>query len=1189
MSTTTTTAPREAARISAGPEDTVSPALRHSPITTGKVALLLFGSGLCALIYQMAWLREFRLIFGASTASSAAVLAIFMLGLGLGSLVLGPRADRKARPLGFYSNLELVIAISAALTPLLLTLVRHGYIASGGSTTLGLWGATVVRLLMSGLVLLVPTFLMGGTLPAAARSVESDEDVGRRNLALLYGANPLGAVTGTVVANFFLLEMFGTRKMLWAACLVNALVALIARNLSNRSEVVEPAGEPNPERTGRPTVAEVTATASARPVLDGDTTDEGPVPASFVLAASAVVGFSFLLMELVWYRMLSPILGGSTFTFGLILAVALFGIGLGGAAYAVFRGNKAATLTGFALTCGLEAAFIALPFAIGDRLAMASMLLRSMSGFGFYGLVLGWSAIASVAVLPAAFISGVQFPLLIALLGRGRQAVGRHTGMAYTANTIGAIVGSLAGGFGLLPLLTAPWVWRLVVILLALLALAALALSLQGVLTAGADAGKVMARRLWPAVTAAAALLMITATGPSAAWRHGGIGAGRADAFDSTPNSLRNFIQNHRRAVKWEADGVESSVALDESGGYAFYVNGKSDGHVRDDAGTQVMSGLVGAILHPNPRSAMVIGLGTGSTAGWLGSCPTIERVDVAELEPAILEVARRCAPANRDVLRNPKVHVTINDAREQLLTTRNTYDLIFSEPSNPYRAGVASLYTQEFYEAVSKKLNPGGFFLQWVQAYEVDGQTVRTVYATFNSVFPYVETWQTQSGDTLLLGSLTPVKHDATLLREKITQDTYRFALANVWRVVDLEGFLAHHIANDDFTRDVAKVHNDLQAPLNTDDRTVVEFGFARSVGSRRGVTPADMLLLSQSRKHDRPNNVSGDVDWELVQDRRISMMVYEGRSPVLPPDAPLQRRQRAQAMIYLLQGNAPAAIQMWRQQPREASDTTEWMFLAVALNESGSPEAEQYIEKIRQIQPTEAEALTAHLRWRQRKPAETAAALVNVFNRYRSDPWPQRDLMRRTISLAIDVANGDRQGNVARMLYDALSTPFVLKLCEDWRMRALVKIGGHLDAVTGSGMLPIALDAFEPNVPWEDGFLVTRYNAYVRAGHKLAMKAAEDLDEFRENEPFPLDYKLRQEEQPYTRPSTNPTSRPVMSPFAPLAEPGEGPGSAGAAGADGAGVGGTSDTGRSTGSAPPERAAPPAGQDEAEPSRKR
>src|SRR5437867_3803214 len=187
MSTTITTASPEAGRISFGPASIVSPSLPRGTITTRKVALLLFGSGMCALIYQMAWLREFRLIFGASTAASAAVLAIFMGGLGLGSLLLGGRADRQVQPLGFYAILEGSIAVSAALTPLLLWGVRGAYIATGGSPVLGLWGATGVRLVLAALVLLLPTFLMGGTLPAAARSVGRYEDLGRRGLACLYG------------------------------------------------------------------------------------------------------------------------------------------------------------------------------------------------------------------------------------------------------------------------------------------------------------------------------------------------------------------------------------------------------------------------------------------------------------------------------------------------------------------------------------------------------------------------------------------------------------------------------------------------------------------------------------------------------------------------------------------------------------------------------------------------------------------------------------------------------------------------------------------------------------------------------------------------------------------------------------------------------------------------------------------
>src|SRR6185295_13244297 len=191
-----------------------------------------------------------------------------------------------------------------------------------------------------------------------------------------------------------------------------------------------------------------------------------------------------------------------------------------------------------------------------------------------------------------------------------------------------------------------------------------------------------------------------------------------------------------RHGIEWEADGVESAVAVSNRAGLAFVINGKVDGHIRADAPTQVMSGMLGAILHPAPKSALVIGLGTGSSAGWLGAVPELERVDVVELEPSIERVAKDCAVVNRDVMDNPKVHVIVGDAREVLLTTRERYDLVFSEPSNPYRAGIASLFTREYYREVQARLAKGGLFLQWVQAYDVDSRTVRTIYATLASVF---------------------------------------------------------------------------------------------------------------------------------------------------------------------------------------------------------------------------------------------------------------------------------------------------------------------------------------------------------------------------------------------------------------------------------------------------------------------
>ena len=412
------------------------------------ISLLLFGSGMSALIYQTVWLREFRLIFGCSTSASAAVLAIFMGGLGAGSIVLGAKVDKMPRrPLRFYALLELFVTISAAASPFLIPLVRAKYVDLGGVTELGALPATGLRLLFSLFVLIVPTFLMGGTLPAAGRVAEKETDISRRKMALVYGANTLGAVAGVVISTFYLLEHFGNRITLWLACGLNLLVALIAFAAFLASH---PVVATSPEK--------IPDDETARP------------PVVIVLLAATIVGFVFLLMELVWYRMMAPLLGGSTFTFGLLLAIALLGIGLGSFAYAFFGWERRPRLSAFALTCAAEAFFIAAPFALGDRIAVLALLLRPLGAFGFYGHVAAWSQIGAIVVLPAAFFAGVQFPMLIALLGKGRERIGWHTGLAYACNTAGAIAGSLAGGFGLLPLLSATGAWKFAVFVLAGLA-----------------------------------------------------------------------------------------------------------------------------------------------------------------------------------------------------------------------------------------------------------------------------------------------------------------------------------------------------------------------------------------------------------------------------------------------------------------------------------------------------------------------------------------------------------------------------------------------------------------------------------------------------------------------------------------------------------------------------------------------
>jgi spermidine synthase len=1075
-----------------------------------RVALLLFGSGMTALIYQVAWMRELRLIFGFSTAASAAVLAIFMGGLGAGSWLLGRKADQAERPLAFYGRLELAVAGSAAVTPLLVVLVRHGYIALGGTLTLGLVAGTLVRLLFSAAVLCLPTVLMGGTLPAATRAVETDEDPTRRYLALLYGSNTIGAVTGAVLSTFLLLETFGTRLTLWLACAVNALVGLAAVQLSKRAPTV-PLQEKAPGPS-RPATAD--ARSAEKPQQRKEKhkpapkrrEEEAPVgPAAipegrsrargFVLASAGIVGFAFFLMELVWYRMLAPLLGGSTYTFGLILAIALAGIGTGSAVYWLTGRGKAPTLSGFAATCALEALCLIVPYALGDRLALLAALLRPIGAFGFGGYVVGWSLIAGLVVFPAAFVAGLQFPLLIALLGQGRERVGSDVGSAYAWNTMGGIAGSLAGGFGLLPLLSATGTWVFVAGLLCALGVLALVLSLSRRERAGVKGNR---GAIWLGIGAAAAcLLLMSAPGPTAAWRHSPIGAGRVDLGKPSPNTLTDWLRGRRRVLAWEKDGVESSVALlKASEGYAFVISGRADGSSRGDAATQVMGGLIGAALHSNPRRALVIGLGTGSTAGWLAAVPSIERVDVVELEPAILRVARDCSEVNHGVLGNPRVRISIGDAREWLLTSRETYDVIFSEPSNPYRAGISSLFTADFYRAARSRLAPGGIFLQWLQAYEVDSGTVGTVYATLGSVFPEVETWHTMESDLVLAATTEPIAYDGGRLRERLREEPYLSALRDAWRVSDLEGFLSHYVARSSLTRTLTSSGH---PPLNTDDANVVEFAFARSLGNDAFFDVGELLQAARSSQQDRPP-VSGEVDWAAVNRWRVAVATSQGRPPAAAAGMTVDELRQALAQKSFIEARPEAVLSNWRAQPWEPRGSIEEIVLAEALAQGGEEIAAGYIEHIRQRRGVEADVLLARLRWRQGRMEEAVQALERAFQAYRKDPWPLAVLVRNSFAVVLDIAS--RDAALASRLEESLAQPFSLFLLDDERRLIRLEVASRLDA----SRYARAVEDMEPDVPWRRPILERRAQAYAATGNSRASVARRELAKFMEKEPPPF-----------------------------------------------------------------------------------
>ena len=1044
------------------------------------VAPLVFGSGFSALIYQVVWTRQLRLIFGASTAASSAVIAIFIAGLGFGGLWFGSRVERSANPLRFYARLELAIAGLCALTPLLLQAAGALYVWSGGSLRLGGVGSNLLRLLLSSLLLLPPTWLMGGTLPALARAIELERDGNRRAVAVAYALNTLGAVLGCALTNFVLLEKLGNRGCLYLGCSVNVLVAALAYVASRTLTAAQRSSQS--AEAAPPTAAEV-----ARPAL--------------VFASAAVVGFAFFLMELVWYRMLGPLLGGSVFTFGLILSVALAGIGVGSALYAALRAGRSRLWLVFALSCAAEAACIALPYALGDRLALTALFLQSFWSLGFAGVVLGWFVVAVCVVFPAAVLSGFQFPLLIALLGPGRNNVGRHVGWVYAANTVGAITGALAGGFGLLPALTAPGAWRAVTVLLASWSLLVAALTLLRPRARSAQALPVL-------LLSAASIALLGASGPTAFFRHAPIGVGRVPfkVLDG-PSAITSFMMQQRRAIDWEADGIESAVAISHYDGISFTVNGKSDGSALTDAPTQVMGGLLGAALLPRVKKALVIGLGTGSTAGWLASLPEIERVDVVEIEPAIRHVAERCKAVNHDALNNPKLNLIQGDARELLSLLEDRYDVIFSEPSNPYRAGIASLYAREFYQAVQRRLQPQGLFVQWVQAYDIEASGLRTIYATLAAEFAHLETWNGLREDLFLVASRDQLVHDVPRLRARIAEEPFKTALRLAWNAESIEGFFAHYVANEGLTRAMSA-----GAPqLNTDDISPVEFGFARNARGNLRASFAAIRAVAAERDAVRPLLHGGSIDFERVDFEAEAFALVHG-SFHSAEHLSASYRSRFAMLAKWMEADFLGAMQLWLVSALHHSDSRptaiERLARAEMLAYEGSIESEREIASLLADRPTESIAMRAQYSLLHQRSKQGSEQLLEALHRYRGDPWPYHLPMLRLLG-TLQINTPSDAALVARWL-EALEQPFALRVNEAARDRARLRLATLLGVKHPACVKVFA--SFEPYPIWNEEMLEFRNACYDEHKHPARDQATRDLLQWRDETPMTLERLLAQ-----------------------------------------------------------------------------
>lgn len=713
----------------------------HLPRTVLPFLLLLFvGSGACALIYEVVWFQLLGLVIGSSAISLGVLLATFMGGMCIGSLALPRFAPRDWHPLKLYAVLEIGIGVIGLLELALIPLIGRLYSPAVGHGGL----AILLRAFVAGLCLLPPTILMGATLPAIARWVESSPR-GISWLGFFYGGNIAGAVIGSVLAGFYLLRVHDQSIATFVAVVGNAVVAGIAWAIATSV----------PARVG------ITDDRAAGKVATiADPTDSRRTTMLYV--AIGISGACALASEVVWTRLLSLTFGASVYAFSMILAVFLTGLGIGSAAGAWLarivpspRNALAWCQLGIvaAITWAAAVIYVALPnWPVNPSLAPSA----------WYALQLDLVRCA-LAVLPAAVLWGASFPFALAAIATPGADTSRLVGRVYAANTVGAIVGATICSLVLIPQLGTRDAQRL-------LLLTAAGASLLALLAPAAASATQAARS-----KAALVLVPIVAV----------------VMFFATPELPGVLVAHGRYAVTWldrtemlyVGEGMNSSVAVTRvknSGATQFHVSGKVEASsLMQDMRLQKMLAHLPALVHPNPQSVLVVGFGAGVTAGSFLNYPSVNRLVVCEIEPLIPRVVSTWfREQNNDVVNDKRTQIYYDDARGFVQTASEQFDIITSDPINPWVKGAATLYTREYFNAVKRMLKPGGVVTQWVPLYESTLDAVRSELATFFEVFPDGTIWANnidgRGYDLVLLAHNGPTTIDMNAMEQRFAQVGY-------------------------------------------------------------------------------------------------------------------------------------------------------------------------------------------------------------------------------------------------------------------------------------------------------------------------------------------------------------------------------------------------------------------------------
>lgn len=811
------------------------------------VHLIFLFSGAAALVYQVVWTRSLSLVFGGSHLAVTTVLAVFMGGLALGGITLGRLAVRTPRLLALYGWLELGIAAAAVLFAFLVDVYPSIYVpvARLGEDSPAYLSA--VRVVFAVVVLLLPTTLMGGTLPILAAFVGTrTRELGRR-ISYLYGINTLGAVVGAGVAGFVLLPQWGLTASLMVAIAINVVLGVTCIMGNDRVQAALAAREREDTDAAAPSAARVSMPTAVRATPPDDLRQR------LILWGIGISGFCALGYEVLWTRVLSIVIGASVYGFTVMLMAFLTGIALGSAAFGTW--SRART---------------------GDRSASIDPTTRSMLLFGLVQLVIGATALVvtvlqrdlpihalrlqglfldggtatfgtrqwvdfllafSIMCVPA-FFMGVAFPLAGRIRAEFTGVTARAVGEVLAYNTVGAILGSAISGF---VLIHAFGVERS----LQLLALANVGLGVVVLVST-----RRRAALTWSAVaTVGVALVLLASAGERARlWDTRFFAVFETNRPDKFSSRAKIEATLRSTEVLYVAEGVSAIVSAVRvlGGTQTFVTNGRVEASDNPpDLACQYTLGHLPMLLHPQPRTVFVLGTGSGMTLGATSIHPSVERIVLAEIEPKVLGVARAFARYNHDVLDDEKLEIVFNDGRNFLLTTRERFDVITADPIHPWFSGAAYLYTKEYFDLAASRLTEGGVMCQWLPIYELDQNNLRSIVRTFAASFAHVMVWITHY-DAHLVGSNAPFVLDVDELERRIAQPRVQDSLASVY-MGTARDFLSFFLMGN-----AGAASYSAGATINTDDNLYLEFSAPLSI-ENRGLVPENYAGLVQHRENLR------------------------------------------------------------------------------------------------------------------------------------------------------------------------------------------------------------------------------------------------------------------------------------------------------------------------------------------------